>query len=54
MILTGGHHHKCTVDWPERRNIDYFYGENRKVFPNQGSAENYEGGVREKSWEKIN
>jgi hypothetical protein len=49
MILTGAHHHKCTMDWPERHNIDYFYGESRKVLPNQGSAENCEG-VSEKSW----
>ena len=53
MILTGRHHHKCTMDWPERHNIDCFYGENRKVFPNQGSAENCKG-FREKSWKKMN
>jgi hypothetical protein len=48
MILTGGHHRKCTMDWPDRRNIDYFYGENIEVLPKQGSAENCER-FREKS-----
>jgi len=49
MILTGGHHQKCNMDWPERYNIDYFYGENRKVFPNQGFSRKLRG----VSWEIV-